>query len=184
MCAAVGWLESTQSLISSNDGNMAKPCCVAVHLGTHTAATSSPPPLLPSLPSSPPPLSPPLCVCADDDSEFVPTAEMYIHGDIDDEQTINEEELLEDEDQPEEEIDDLMKVCVHAHACVCVYKCMRVYVCMRAVFAGEGHATGAAAGHVRLPDCPGGIPCWGGGCPISSRGRVDRACHDGRPQRG
>ena len=46
----------------------------------------------------------------EEDGDFVPSAEMYVHDDIDDERTIDEEEALEQEQQDEGELDDLMKV--------------------------------------------------------------------------
>ena len=48
--------------------------------------------------------------CIDEDGDFVPSAEMYIHDDIDDERTIEEEEILEDGEQDDGELDELMKV--------------------------------------------------------------------------
>ena len=48
-------------------------------------------------------------VCADD-GEYEVTAEMLIHGEVDDEQTLEEEEALQCREEVEEEVDDLQKV--------------------------------------------------------------------------
>ena len=45
-----------------------------------------------------------------DDGEYEVTAEMLIHGEVDDEQTLEEEEALQCREEVEEEVDDLQKV--------------------------------------------------------------------------
>ena len=43
----------------------------------------------------------------DDDTEFEPTADMYLHDDVDDERTLEEEEAM---NGTEEDLDELKKV--------------------------------------------------------------------------
>ena len=45
-----------------------------------------------------------------EDGEFEVTADMLIHGEVDDEQTLEEEEALQCREEVEEEVDDLQKV--------------------------------------------------------------------------
>ncbi len=51
-----------------------------------------------------------LCPPSPDDTEFEVTAEMMIHGDVDDEETLDEEEALQSREEIEDEVDNLQEV--------------------------------------------------------------------------
>ena len=50
------------------------------------------------------------CLCCTEDGEFEVTAEMLIHEDVDDEQTLAEEEALQSEGEAKDEMADLQQV--------------------------------------------------------------------------
>lgn len=54
-----------------------------------------------------------------DDTDYEVSAEMLIHGDIDDERTLEEEEIMDQEGEIEGELSDLQKVRINAFICRC-----------------------------------------------------------------